>query len=122
MAVIHDSSLSLITVRTPAAPQTYAVCLTGLLTLFILRVLGQILVASLGVSWLPSMEHWYSGLIPYPVLLPIQLGLIILMCFIIRDAYKGSGRFSLAKTTRGTFLKRFSYLYALGWSDATSSP
>ena len=113
MAVIHESSLSLTTARAPAGPKTYAVWLTGFLTLFILRVVGQILVATGHSPWLPPMEHWYSGLIPYPVLLPIQVALIILMTFVIRDIARAFGRFSRAHTTRGLFLKRFSYLYAL---------
>jgi hypothetical protein len=44
--------------------------LLALLTfLFAGRVLGQALVAFVGVSWLPAMKQWFSGVIPYPTLL-----------------------------------------------------
>ena len=47
--------------------------------LFACRVLGQSLVAFVGVHWLPAMEQWFSGVIPYPPLLIIQLLLLMLM-------------------------------------------
>ena len=43
-----------------------------LLCLFVLRVLGQMLVAFRRVSFLPPMEQWQSGLVPYHVLLAMQ--------------------------------------------------
>jgi hypothetical protein len=45
-----------------------------LLALFVLRVLGQALVAFFNVGFLPPMPAWYSGLMPYEYLLPSQLG------------------------------------------------
>jgi hypothetical protein len=50
-----------------------ALLLGSLALLFLLRVVGQILVAFLGVRFLPPLEDWYSGLLPYPILLPVQL-------------------------------------------------
>ncbi|MET0534914.1 MAG: hypothetical protein ABW171_11870 [Steroidobacter sp.] len=47
--------------------------------LFLLRVLGQLEVVLIGFSWLPPMEHWYSGLLPYPLLLPAQIVILMLM-------------------------------------------
>ncbi len=47
--------------------------------LFLLRVLGQIEVVLLAPIWLPPMEQWYSGLLPYPVLLPAQIVILMLM-------------------------------------------
>ena len=55
-----------------------------LLTLFILRVLGQLIVVLFAPSWLPPMEAWYSGLMSYPLLLPSQIVIIALMIFMIR--------------------------------------
>lgn len=43
-----------------------------LLALFALRVAGQALVAFSDVRFLPPMQAWYSGLMPYPYLLPSQ--------------------------------------------------
>lgn len=47
--------------------------------LFLLRVLGQIHVLLRAPDWLPPMQAWYSGLLPYPVLLPAQIVLLMLM-------------------------------------------
>ena len=53
-----------------------AVMLVALTLLFALRVAGQALVAFFDVGWLPPMEAWYSGLLPYPILLPTQLAIL----------------------------------------------
>lgn len=47
--------------------------------LFLLRVLGQVEVVLIAPAWLPPMEQWYSGLLPYPLLLPAQIALLMLM-------------------------------------------
>src|SRR5688572_23043671 len=47
--------------------------------LFLLRVLGQLEVVLIAPDWLPPMEQWYSGLLPYPLLLPAQILLLMLM-------------------------------------------
>lgn len=47
--------------------------------LFLLRVVGQIEVWLLAPEWLPPMQAWYSGLLPYPLLLPAQILLLMLM-------------------------------------------
>jgi len=65
--------------------------LAALTALFTLRVGGQYLV-SIGVGGpLPPMGFWYSGLVPYSLLLPIQLGLIALMTWINSAFRRGSG-------------------------------
>ena len=56
-----------------------------LLALFVLRVLGQALVAFLDVRFLPPMEAWYSGLMPYEYLLPSQILIIAVMAKICVD-------------------------------------
>jgi hypothetical protein len=63
----------------PAAlERRYFWVLIALLLLFCLRVLGQILVAFFKVSFLPPMEKWFSGLLPYPELLATQILIIVL--------------------------------------------
>jgi hypothetical protein len=47
--------------------------------LFLLRVLGQVEVVLIAPAWLPPMEGWYSGLLPYPLLLPAQILILMLM-------------------------------------------
>ena len=57
----------------PVARRRLALLLWMLSLLFGARVLGQALVEFAGVTWLPAMEAWYSGLVPYGVLLPAQM-------------------------------------------------
>jgi hypothetical protein len=84
--------------------------LTGLFTA---RVSGQALVAFLGVGFLPPMEQWYSGLMPYSILLPTQLAMIVVMAVIVRDVARGTGTFSVPRRRAGPPLVWLSYLYAL---------
>ena len=87
--------------------------LLALLTfLFALRVLGQALVAVFGVTWLPAMEQWFSGLIPYPTLLMIQLLMLILMVKITGEIWRGKGAFAIPRPHWSQFLQRFSAVYA----------
>ena len=58
----------------PGAAEAYLVTFTAL---FAIRVAGQIVVAIHRPSWLPPMDEW--NLVPYRLLLPVQLALIPLM-------------------------------------------
>jgi hypothetical protein len=98
---------------TSRSSQSYVTTLSIFTLLFFLRVLGQILVATEAVDFLPPMEEWYSGLIPYPILLPIQIVMIGVMVKIVLDFARGEGYFVIPRRRGGTFLKWFSYLYLL---------
>jgi hypothetical protein len=89
----------------------YAVVFWLLTSLFFLRVVGQFLVTYWAVPFLPPMSEWYSGLIPYPVLLPIQILLLIVMTMIGYHFTTGTGVFLIQKRRVGLGLKYFSYLY-----------
>ena len=78
--------------------------------LFALRVLGQALVVTRAPRWLPSNEHWYSGLMPYRFLLPAQLALLAVMIVIASDVYRGQGMF-----TADWWAGAVGYLAALSW-------
>jgi hypothetical protein len=86
--------------------------LAFLTLLFALRVLGQILVAFLGVDWLPSMEQWFSGLIPYPVLLGIQVVMLFVMVKISSQIWRRAGFFAERRPHWSRFLVKFSAVYA----------
>lgn len=58
----------------PPAAEVYLVLFTAL---FAVRVAGQIVVAIRRPGWLPPMDDW--NLVPYRLLLPVQLALIPLM-------------------------------------------
>lgn len=76
-----------------------------------LRVAGQALVAFLNVSFLPPMTQWYSGLIPYPILLPVQIIMIVVMIKIVTDFTRGRGYFVIPRPRIGFLMKWISYLY-----------
>jgi hypothetical protein len=87
--------------------------LLALLTfLFALRVLGQALVAFFDVTWLPAMEQWFSGLIPYPALVIIQLLMLMLMVKITGEIWRGKGTFATPRPHWSQFLIKFSAVYA----------
>lgn len=87
--------------------------LWGLTLLFLLRVLGQVMVACCQVPFLPPMPHWYSGLVPYPLLLPTQLLILVLQVKINRDLAQGRGWFQRPRPRLGQGLQYASYGYAL---------
>lgn len=47
------------------------------LLLFVGRVVGQLLVASNLAPWLPPMQEWQSGILPYPLLIFFQIVIIL---------------------------------------------
>ncbi len=75
------------------------------------RVLGQGLVAFFHVDFLPPMDAWYSGLIPYPMLLSIQIAILAVQARVSRDLWRSSGYFAVRRPRAGGWLCRFSYLY-----------
>ncbi|HEV8106403.1 MAG TPA: hypothetical protein VGP97_02700 [Burkholderiales bacterium] len=85
-----------------------------LLALFVLRVAGQALVAFWGVPWLPPMERWYSGLMPYPLLLPAQLAIIVLMARICSDFTRRWGFFVRPRRFFAVHWLWFGWIYLAG--------
>ena len=79
--------------------------------LFFLRVLGQFLVAHWSTPFLPPMSEWYSGLIAYPLLLPIQMLILFVMIWISYDFTRGSGFLLVQRRKMGLALQYFSYVY-----------
>jgi hypothetical protein len=82
-----------------------------LLGLFILRVFGQALVAFLDVQFLPPMEAWYSGLMPYEYLLPSQIAIIALMAKICVDFTRRGGFFFQKNRFFASAWLWFGYVY-----------
>jgi hypothetical protein len=96
-----------------SVPRHYPLLLGALTFLFACRVLGQFVAGVADVAWLPPFERWYSGLMPYAALLPVQLAMIAVMLKIVWDFACGHG-LSLRPGPRiGTILLWFSCLYAL---------
>lgn len=95
----------------PSIQKRYLRLLATLLFLFCLRVLGQILVAFFGVKFLPPMEEWFSGLLPYPELLTAQILIVLLYGKICLDFARGYGYFVTPRPRLGINLLKFGWLY-----------
>ena len=95
-----------------AAP--YVVAMWVLFALFVGRVLGQILAATVRPGWLPPMPRWYSGVMPYRYLLPAQLAIIALMVAMILAVSRGAGGLGTPRTSVGIPVLWVSYVYAVG--------
>ena len=90
----------------------YTFWLTLFTVLLFLRVAGQILVALRAPRWLPPMEQWQSGLLPYPLLVLGQAVVLTVMIWICLDFTRGAG--SLIDPRRpqmGQAVVWFSYVY-----------
>jgi hypothetical protein len=93
-------------------PPIHGPLLAFITVLFAGRVLGQALVAFVGVPWLPPMEQWFSGMIPYPPLLIIQLLMLMLMIKITAAIWRGKGAFADVRPHWSGILMKFSAVYA----------
>jgi len=89
----------------------YAPWLWLLLGLFCLRVLGQLAVALFSPSFLPPMEDWYSGLLPYRPLLISQILIVLLYGKVCVDFTRGRGFFAKPRRRLGAALRVFGALY-----------
>ena len=91
--------------------KTPALLLAVLGCAFLARVLGQVIVALFAPDWLPPMREWYSGLMPYSILLPVQMSILVLQSFISWHLWRGSGFFARPYPRFGIGLCWFSYVY-----------
>jgi uncharacterized protein len=89
----------------------YLIVLCFLMSLFCLRVVGQALVAFFNVSFLPPMEEWFSGILPYPELLVCQILIVLLYGKICSDFARNRGYFVTPNPRLGGFLLQFGGLY-----------
>jgi hypothetical protein len=91
-----------------------AAALWTLLALFTGRVAGQLAVSLDAAPFLPPMEQWQSGLLPYPALLVSQLILIALLGTICRQFSRGGGYFVEPHPWLGRPLWIAGWIYAGG--------
>ena len=70
---------------------TRAIVLIVLQTMFLARVVGQVIVTLVEPAWLPGPEHWFSGILPYEYLLPAQILLLMFMTVVTYDAMRQDG-------------------------------
>jgi hypothetical protein len=79
--------------------------------LFAARVIGQLQTLLLRPDWLPGMEAWYSGLMPYPLLLPVQIAILMLMAVVAWNPRVRQGLFAREQPRRAFLLRMFAGLY-----------
>jgi hypothetical protein len=96
---------------TRAETRRYSLFLSVLAFLFFLRVLGQALVALFDVRWLPAMAEWYSGLLPYRLLLPTQVAILLIQAKVSTDLLRGHGPMTVQRPRVGRALRWFSVVY-----------
>ena len=92
-------------------PTIYSTYLWLFTVLLLGRVLGQLTVAACTPRWLPPMEQWQSGLLPYPVLLVCQLLVLTLMAWISFDFSRAAGPWVEPRPRLGQVTLWWSYLY-----------
>jgi putative CocE/NonD family hydrolase len=97
-------------IRQPSFTRT-AIALWILMALFCLRVLGQVLVEFLHVRFLPPSPEWFSGLVPYPALLAIQIAIIALQAKIGLDFTRQAGWSYRPRRLAGLLLLPFGAVY-----------
>lgn len=88
-----------------------AFALWVLFGLFICRVLGQLLVALNLAPFLPPMQEWFSGAIPYPSLLFSQIIIILLFGKVCLDFTRGRGFFVVRHRKFGIGFLVFGSIY-----------
>ena len=72
--------------------------------LFMFRVLGQVYVALYAPHWLPPMREWYSGLLPYYLLLPAQPLIFALMTIVAYNCSREDGYLFVTSNLKGKIL------------------
>ena len=85
-----------------------------LLGLFALRVVGQLLVVAGVAPWLPPMDDWQSGLLPYPLLVLSQMLILGLFGAVCVQFTRGRGYFVRYHTWLAT------PLWIVGWTYAAA--
>jgi len=81
------------------------------LVLFLLRVVGQIEALLMEPDWLPQMQDWYSGLLPYPLLLPLQIVLLMIMGIVAAHETRGPTRARSRRARWQRIVQVFALLY-----------
>jgi len=78
-----------VTVAVSRIESAHRSALCVLLALFALRVIAQPLSLAVSSPLLPPFASWYSGVVPYPLLLVAQVAILALLAAGIRGTYGG---------------------------------
>jgi hypothetical protein len=99
------------TSRSAHRPADVCALLWSCLALFAIRVVGQFEALLVAPTWLPDMDAWYSGLMPYHLLLPAQIVLLMAMTVVCWNRRVRDGRFARARPRVARALRIFAALY-----------
>jgi len=88
-----------------------AALLWSCVSLFAARVIGQLEALLVAPSWLPDMDAWYSGLMPYHFLLPAQIALLMFMAVVASSRRVRSGGFARANPRLAGALRILACVY-----------
>ena len=91
----------------------HAIILGILALAFFCRVIGQLWVVLDSPEFLPPAEEWQSGLIPYSLLLPAQVCILIFQLVVFLQLWMQSGPLTTPRPSLGRFLKFSSLVYFL---------
>ena len=94
-----------------SGPPTAAKGMVLLSVLFFLRVLGQFLVWRRPRAWLPPMEQWQSGLLPYPMLLGSQAAIVGLQTALNVQSLRGDAPLGVRRPRFGRVIGALSTVY-----------
>jgi uncharacterized membrane protein YozB (DUF420 family) len=97
--------------RMTRAGREVALLLWSCIALFAARVIGQFEALVAAPPWLPDMEAWYSGVLPYYLLLPVQIALLMIMAVVAWNRRVRTGRFALAHPRLARVLRSLAVLY-----------
>jgi hypothetical protein len=97
--------------RMTRSSRSVAMLLWSCMALFAARVIGQFEAFMLTPTWLPGMDAWYSGLLPYYLLLPAQIGLLMIMAVVTWNRRVRTGRFAAARPRVAEALRILAGLY-----------
>lgn len=90
---------------------TARIMLWSCVALFAVRVIGQLEALLVSPDWLPGMDAWYSGLLPYHLLLPAQIAILMVMSVVAWNRRIRSGAFARARPRGAMALRIFAGLY-----------
>ena len=96
--------------RDELSPRTTAAFLALFSALFLLRVVGQMIVVLRAPRWLPPSEQWH--LMPYRLLLPIQLAFLAAMAALVAGLATEQGLLAERHAAFGWSLVGLSVAYA----------
>ena len=88
-----------------------AVLLWSCTALFAFRVMGQLEALLVAPAWLPEMDAWYSGLMPYHFLLPAQIAILMLMAVVAWNRRVRGGNFARANPRAAEALRILAGIY-----------